>query len=54
MFGHTVGESLALAYINSDAAVPGDNFTIEILGDKRPARLLAEPLVDPKGERMRG
>ena len=54
MFGHTVGESLALAYINSDAAKPGDNFTIEILGDKRPARLLAEPLVDPKGERMRG
>ena len=54
MFGHTVGTSLALAYINADAAEPGDNFTIEILGDNRPARLLAEPLVDPQGERMRG
>ena len=52
-YGHTVGESLALAYVRSEAAEPGDDFAIEILGEMRPARLLAEPLYDPKGERLR-
>jgi dimethylglycine dehydrogenase len=32
----------------------GAAFQIEILGDLRPATLIAEPLFDPKGERMRG
>jgi dimethylglycine dehydrogenase len=28
-------------------------FEIEILGDRRKASILSEPLFDPKGERMR-
>jgi dimethylglycine dehydrogenase len=34
--------------------VPGARFEIEILGELRPATLVAEPLFDPQGERMRG
>jgi dimethylglycine dehydrogenase len=32
----------------------GAGFEIEILGEMRPARLIAEPLFDPEGARMRG
>ena len=31
----------------------GAQFEIEILGERRPATLVGEPLFDPKGERMR-
>ena len=53
-YGHTVGESLALAYVRTGAAEPGDGYAIEIIGEMCPARLLAEPLLDPRGERIRG
>jgi dimethylglycine dehydrogenase len=29
------------------------SFEIEILGDRRPATIIREPLFDPAGERMR-
>ena len=32
----------------------GEAFEIEILGHKRPAKIIAEPLFDPGGTRMRG
>ncbi len=32
----------------------GAAFEIEILGEMRPARLVTEPLYDPKGARLRG
>jgi len=53
-YGHTVGQSLALAYLKPDRAERGSAFEVEILGSRRPARLLEQPLYDPKGERMRG
>ena len=52
-YGHSVGQSLALGYVESGAVEPGSGYAIEILGHKRPATLLAEPPVDPKGERLR-
>ncbi|MEQ9330651.1 FAD-dependent oxidoreductase [Thalassobaculum sp.] len=51
-FGHSVGRSLALAYL--DTGFLDADLTVEILGDRRPARVLAEPPVDPSGSRMRG
>ena len=53
-FGHTVGASIALGYVPAALAKPGESFEIEILGERRPARLQAAPLHDPNGGRMRG
>ena len=53
-YGHTVGASIALAYVEPPYATAGAELGVMILGDVRPARLSAEPLYDPTGARMRG
>ena len=54
-YGHTVGKSIALAYVERAlAGTPDRAFELEILGERRPARLVTEPLYDPSGSRMRG
>ena len=53
-FGHRIGRSLALAYIDSRRAEPGAEFAVEILGERRPAEMAAGALYDPAGARMRG
>jgi dimethylglycine dehydrogenase len=54
-YGHYVDRSLAQGYIPTSLA--GDlregAFEIEILGDRRKASILMEPLFDPAGARMR-
>ena len=52
-FGHCAGKSLALAYLKSDAASEQSSLSVELIGEARPVHVLAEPAVDPKGERMR-
>ncbi len=51
-YGHTVGNSIALAYVPSELATVRD-FAVEIVGERRPARRVEGPLYDPKGGRMR-
>jgi dimethylglycine dehydrogenase len=54
-YGHYVDRSLSQGYIPAAAAKdlrPGA-FEIEILGDRRKASILSEPLFDPEGVRMR-
>ncbi|MCR9222258.1 MAG: FAD-dependent oxidoreductase [Alphaproteobacteria bacterium] len=53
-YAHHADRSVALGMIPRDRAAPGARFAIEILGERRPATLIAEPLFDPKAERMRG
>jgi dimethylglycine dehydrogenase len=53
-YGHTVGASIALAYVEPAAATEDASVAVMILGDARPARVAAEPLFDPSGDRMRG
>jgi dimethylglycine dehydrogenase len=55
-YGHAVGLSLAQGYLPAGlAGEEGDGvFEVEILGVRRPARILAEPPFDPDGARMRG
>ena len=53
-YAHYVQKSVALAMIPRDLAADGTGFEVEILGDRRPAKLTAEPLLDPQGTRMRG
>ncbi len=49
--------SLAIGYVPSETLSNGATnakWEIEILGERRPAKLQHEPLFDPKAERMRG
>jgi dimethylglycine dehydrogenase len=54
-YGHYVERSLAQGYV--PRALGGDvragAFEVEILGERRPATITAEPLFDPQGLRMR-
>ena len=52
-FGHTVGKSLALGYVARDHAVRGRRLAVEILGERKPARIVPNSPVDPSNERLR-
>jgi dimethylglycine dehydrogenase len=52
-YGHTVGKSLALAYIDRQALEGGRDVTVYVVGDPRTARILPEPPYDPVGRRLR-
>jgi dimethylglycine dehydrogenase len=52
-FAHYLKQSVALGYVPAALAKPGEVFEVEILGERRPARLQAEPLYDPSGSRMK-
>ncbi|MEM7323471.1 MAG: FAD-dependent oxidoreductase [Actinomycetota bacterium] len=52
-WGHTVGKSLAFAYVEPAYAAPGAKFDIMLQGDRRTAIVLAEPAWDPTNERPR-
>jgi len=52
-FGHTVGKSLAFAYVAPHLEDPGNTFEIEILGSRHKATVLAEAAYDPSNEALR-
>lgn len=52
-YGHAVERSLAMGYVDHDIAADQTGLEIHVLGERRPATVLAEPAYDPKGERMR-
>jgi len=54
-YAHYVDKSLAQGYVPRDLAADGANgaFEIEIIGDRRKATIIREPLFDPQGKRMR-
>jgi dimethylglycine dehydrogenase len=54
-YGHFVDRSLAQGYVPKDVAgdLQAQAFTIEILGERRSATIIADPLFDPSGARMR-
>jgi dimethylglycine dehydrogenase len=53
-YSHHAAKSIALALIPAEMARTGLEAEIEILGDRRGARLITEPLFDADGARMRG
>ena len=53
-YGHTVGKSIALGYVENAVAGEAAGFAVELMGERRPAVRSAAALVDPKGLRMRG
>jgi dimethylglycine dehydrogenase len=52
-YAHHSACSLGFGYVPAELAVPGARFEVEIIGRRRPARLLTEPVFDPAGARMR-
>ncbi|MGZ4110713.1 MAG: GcvT family protein, partial [Actinomycetota bacterium] len=52
-YGHSVGRSLALAYVDRDVAAAAQDVSVYVVGDPRPARILPEPPYDPAGARLR-
>ncbi|MCP3977056.1 MAG: FAD-dependent oxidoreductase [bacterium] len=53
-YGHTVGKSLAFGYVEPDLVVPGTRFEVKLLGEMRPATVLAEPAYDAENIALRG
>lgn len=51
--GYTLGASIAYAWVPAAQATPGTRLTVEVFGVTVPAEVRAEPLFDPKGERIR-
>ena len=51
-YAHHVGASVALGYVPA-ALAEAQGFAIEILGERRAARIARAPLFDPTGARMR-
>jgi 4-methylaminobutanoate oxidase (formaldehyde-forming) len=52
-YGYTVGQSIAYAYLPPEHEV-GTPVEIDIFGERVAGEIAAEPLFDPRGERVRG
>jgi 4-methylaminobutanoate oxidase (formaldehyde-forming) len=52
-YGYTVGRSIAYASLPAEHTVPGTPVEVEIFGDWVAGEIAAEPLFDPRGERIR-
>jgi 4-methylaminobutanoate oxidase (formaldehyde-forming) len=52
-YGYTVAKSIAYAYVPPEHAEPGTEVAVEIFGRWVEGEVAAEPLFDPKGERIR-
>lgn len=52
-YGHWVGKSLALAYVDREIVSAAPALTVDVVGERRTARLLPQPAWDPRGERLR-
>lgn len=53
-FSHSTGTSVAMGFLPADRVRDGLACEIEILGERRPARVHLTPLFDADGARMRG
>ena len=52
-YGHRVGKSIAFGYVKPGLNEAGTKLEVEILGEKRPAEVVAMPLYDPTNEKMK-
>ncbi len=51
-YGHVVEKSIALSYLPVEHARPGTALSVELLGERYPARVVEQPLYDPANERL--
>jgi glycine cleavage system aminomethyltransferase T/glycine/D-amino acid oxidase-like deaminating enzyme len=52
--GYSIGRTIVYGYLPSALAVEGTRVEVEYFGRRLPATVSAEPLFDPKGERLKG
>jgi glycine cleavage system aminomethyltransferase T/glycine/D-amino acid oxidase-like deaminating enzyme len=52
-YGYSIGRGIVYGYLPVDVAVEGTPVEVEYFGDRLAATVAAEPLWDPKGERLR-
>jgi dimethylglycine dehydrogenase len=52
-YGHCARASIAMGYVDSAITPEGSGLAVAVLGQRVPARVLSEALVDPSGSRMR-
>jgi glycine cleavage system aminomethyltransferase T/glycine/D-amino acid oxidase-like deaminating enzyme len=52
-YGYSIGRCIAYGYLPVNVAVEGTPVEVEYFGDRLAATVAAEPLWDPKGERLR-
>jgi dimethylglycine dehydrogenase len=52
-YGHHVGASLALGYVDREVVDANPTLRVDVVGEPRSARLLAEAPYDPAGSRLR-
>jgi len=52
-YGHCLQKSLAIGYVRAELAQPGTALAIEILGERKPATVLAESPYDPENLALR-
>ncbi len=53
VWGHTVGKSLAFAYVEPSFEAPGSTFEVVLFGKRHTLTVLGEPAHDPLNERLR-
>jgi dimethylglycine dehydrogenase len=53
-YGHTLQKSIAFSYLPVTHSEPGTELEVGILGERRAATVVEQPLYDPKNERLLG
>ena len=53
-YGHSIGRSLAIAFLDDDARQPGTRLQISLLGQSVTAKVLPDAPWDPTNERLKG
>ena len=53
-YGYSIGRGIVYGYLPVDVAAEGSPVEVEYFGMRHPATVAAEPLWDPKGERLKG
>jgi glycine cleavage system aminomethyltransferase T len=52
-YGYSIGRGIVYGYLPVELAREGTPVEVEYFDERYAARVTAEPLVDPKGERLR-
>ena len=53
-YGHRVGKSLGFGYLHPNNSAAGTAVDIDLVGNRRQATLLQDPVYDPANQRLRG
>jgi glycine cleavage system aminomethyltransferase T/glycine/D-amino acid oxidase-like deaminating enzyme len=53
-YGYSIGRGIVYGYLPADLAAEGTQVEVEYFGDRIAATVTADPLWDPKGERLKG